>query len=81
MEALAQQLRDETGVAVDILQADLTDSGDLAKVEVRLRENHKIGILVSNPGKPGGNRCSAVIQIFMVEQWPTSRRSSSGAYQ
>lgn len=50
MEALAKKLRDETGVAVDILQADLTNPSDLAKVETRLREDHDIGILINNAG-------------------------------
>jgi len=50
MEALAGRLRQETGVAVDILRADLTDVGDLAHVEARLRDDHSIGILVNNAG-------------------------------
>ena len=33
MEALAQRLRREAGVAVDVLQADLTDATELAQVE------------------------------------------------
>lgn len=56
MEALATRLRAETGVAIDILRADLTDSGDLAAVEARLRNDSRIGILVNNAGMaaPGG---------------------------
>src|SRR5215475_8196861 len=50
METLADRLRCETGVAVDILQADLTDIGDLAQIEARLRDDHRIGILVNNAG-------------------------------
>jgi len=50
MEALAGRLRQETGVTVDILQADLTQAADLAKVETRLREDARIGILVNNAG-------------------------------
>src|SRR5215471_17603130 len=50
MEALADRLRRETGVAVDILRADLTDPGDLAQVETRLRDDHRIGVLVNNAG-------------------------------
>ena len=50
METLADRLRRETGVAVDILRADLTDPHDLAQVEARLREDHRIGILVNNAG-------------------------------
>jgi short-subunit dehydrogenase len=56
MEALADRLRRETGVAVDILRADLTDPRDLAQVEARLRDDHGIGILVNNAGTaPAGD--------------------------
>jgi uncharacterized protein len=50
METLANRLRRETGVAVDILRADLTDLRELAAVEARLRDDHRIGILVNNAG-------------------------------
>ncbi|MBV7521938.1 SDR family oxidoreductase [Ensifer sp. ENS12] len=50
MEAVASRLRQETGVTVDILQADLTQTTDLAKVETRLRDDARIGILVNNAG-------------------------------
>jgi uncharacterized protein len=56
MEALAARLGKETGVAVDVLPADLTDPADLARVESRLREDERIGILINNAGAaaPGG---------------------------
>ncbi|WP_029013328.1 SDR family NAD(P)-dependent oxidoreductase [Niveispirillum irakense] len=50
MEALAARLRQETGVAVDIIQADLTQAAELAVVETRLRDDARIGILVNNAG-------------------------------
>jgi len=50
MEALSERLRGETGVAVDILQADLTEPADLAVVESRLRDDARIGVLVNNAG-------------------------------
>lgn len=50
MEAVAARLRQETGVAIDILQADLTQAADLAVVEARLRDDVRIGILVNNAG-------------------------------
>lgn len=50
MEALAERLRRETGVAIDILQADLTDAGELAQVEERLRTDTRISILLNNAG-------------------------------
>ncbi|WP_176247642.1 SDR family NAD(P)-dependent oxidoreductase [Mesorhizobium australicum] len=50
LEALAARLRAETGVAVDILPADLTQPGDIAAVETRLRADRRIGVLVNNAG-------------------------------
>lgn len=50
MEALAARLRQENGVAIDIVQADLTQPAELAKVETRLRDDARIGILVNNAG-------------------------------
>lgn len=50
MEAVAARLRQENGVAIDIVQADLTQPAELAKVETRLRDDARIGILVNNAG-------------------------------
>ena len=50
MELLAARLREETGAAIDIIQADLTQPADLALVEARLRDDQRIGILVNNAG-------------------------------
>lgn len=50
LDALAQRLQEENGVKVDVLQADLTQSADLAMVEARLREDARIGILINNAG-------------------------------
>jgi short-subunit dehydrogenase len=50
LEALAERLRGETGVSVDILQADLTRADELARVETRLRADSRIGVLVNNAG-------------------------------
>jgi short-subunit dehydrogenase len=50
MEALAARLRQENGVAIDIIQADLTKAEELATVEARLRDDARIGILVNNAG-------------------------------
>ena len=56
MEALAARLRREAGVSVEVLPADLTAAADLARVEARLRDDDRIGILVNNAGMaaPGG---------------------------
>ena len=50
MEGLATRLRQETGVAIDIIPADLTRPAELAVVETRLRDDARIGILVNNAG-------------------------------
>ncbi|MBA2936572.1 SDR family oxidoreductase [Sphingomonas sp. CGMCC 1.13654] len=49
MEALAERLRGQTGVAIEIIGADLTLDTDLAKIEVRLAKGD-IGILINNAG-------------------------------
>ena len=50
LEALATRLRREHDVAVDVIAADLTQAGDLATIESRLRDDAQIGILVNNAG-------------------------------
>lgn len=50
MELLAERLRVETGVSVDVLKSDLTNSADLANVEQRLRDDSRIGVLINNAG-------------------------------
>ncbi|MGV3770955.1 MAG: SDR family NAD(P)-dependent oxidoreductase [Sphingobium phenoxybenzoativorans] len=54
LTALAERLRAETGVKVDVLAADLTNKADLAKVEARLREDETITTLVNNAGAATG---------------------------
>lgn len=50
LNALAARLRQNSGVAVDVLQADLTQPADLASVETRLTGDSSIGILINNAG-------------------------------
>ncbi|MDQ0738034.1 SDR family oxidoreductase [Pseudomonas sp. W4I3] len=50
LETLATALRDTHNVAVEVLQADLTQLSDLHTVEARLRDDAHIGILVNNAG-------------------------------
>lgn len=56
MEAMAADLRRETGATIDILPADLTKHDQLAAVEARLRDDAGIGILVNNAGASLGGR-------------------------
>jgi len=50
LDALAARLRDESGVNIDVVQADLTQAQDLARVEQRLAEDATIGVLINNAG-------------------------------
>ncbi len=50
LESLAARLRQETGVQVAVLRADLTVEADVAAVEARLREDASTGVLVNNAG-------------------------------
>lgn len=50
MTGLAQKLESETGSKVDTLTADLTNSGDVAKLEQILRDDPKVTVLVNNAG-------------------------------
>jgi short-subunit dehydrogenase len=56
METLATRLRAATGVAIEVLGADLTAAADLARVEGKLRDDDAITLLVNNAGAaaPGG---------------------------
>jgi uncharacterized protein len=50
LDTLAARLREESKVAVDVMQADLTSPTDLAELETRLRDDARIGILINNAG-------------------------------
>lgn len=50
MNALAESLREQSGITVDVVQADLTNAADLNAVETRLRDDSRIGVLINNAG-------------------------------
>ncbi|ACT06905.1 short-chain dehydrogenase/reductase SDR [Dickeya chrysanthemi Ech1591] len=50
LETLAAHLRQDYGVNVDVLPADLTQSSDLERVEKRLQEDARIDTLINNAG-------------------------------
>jgi uncharacterized protein len=50
LDALAARLREESNVAVEVLQADLTQPADLSALETRLRDDARIGVLINNAG-------------------------------
>ncbi|WP_373565192.1 SDR family NAD(P)-dependent oxidoreductase [Dickeya zeae] len=50
LNTLAVRLKEEFDIAVEVLQADLTQSADLAALEARLRDDSRISILINNAG-------------------------------
>jgi short-subunit dehydrogenase len=50
MEELAAKLRADTGVAVDVVAADLTNSDDVTRIEQRLIDDAAITLFVNNAG-------------------------------
>lgn len=50
LQALGAQLAHETGRSIETLTADLNEPADLARVEVRLRTDPRITLLVNNAG-------------------------------
>jgi short-subunit dehydrogenase len=55
LNALAERLRAETGVKVEVIKADLTNKADLVKLEARLATDAAITALVNNAGVAGSN--------------------------
>lgn len=50
LEQIAKRLREERGVAVEVLAADLTVSEELERVEKRIAEDPTLDLLVNNAG-------------------------------
>ena len=53
LNALAERLRAETGVKVEVIKADLTNKADLVKLEERLASDPGIATLINNAGVAG----------------------------
>ena len=70
LDALAARLRGECAVDIDVLQADLTNAQDLARVEQRLVDDTRIGVLVNNAGagQAGGfmQQTSATLESLLA---------------
>jgi uncharacterized protein len=65
LDSLATRLRSEARVEVDVIQADLTVTADLERVEARLRSDDRIGILVNNAGAAAeGTIAKADLEAF-----------------
>ena len=50
LDALASRISDETGRAVEVLEADLTKKEDLARIETILKQDARLTMLVNNAG-------------------------------
>lgn len=94
LNAVAERLRGESQVDIEVLGADLTASAGIEAVEARLREDERIAILVNNAGATVGGGfteqapvdVSALISLNIVSLTRLSRaivprlvRAGSGA--
>ncbi|MER9254860.1 SDR family NAD(P)-dependent oxidoreductase [Mesorhizobium sp. M0598] len=83
MMALGERLRSETGVAVEIVPADLTLDGDVAKIEQRLGADD-VTLLVNNAGMSlkGGileNGAPELSRIIALNMTAPTRLASAAA--
>lgn len=84
MEALAQNLRAETGCSVEVMPADLTDLGDVSRIADRLGSDASITMLVNNAGMSlnGGlldNGPEALVQLIALNMTaPTLLAAAAG---
>lgn len=53
LQSLAERLRTEAGISVEVLEADLSDAAGLEAVEQRLKRDDAITMLVNNAGIAG----------------------------
>ena len=84
LNALADRLRGETGVKVEVIKADLTDKGDLLKLEQRLATDSAITVLVNNAGVAGagdfvGSEPDAFEKMIQLNVVAVTRLASAAA--
>ena len=88
LNALATRLRDETGVKVEVLRADLSNADDIRRVEARLQADD-ITMLVNNAGvavagptiEMDPERLEAMIQLNVVVATRLARAVAPGLAQ
>lgn len=74
LEALAKELQDQTSVSVDVFSADLSNPGDLRRVEERMANDPMLAMLVNNAGfgaympfvELGPDRAEALICVQVI---------------
>ena len=84
LNALAERLRAETGVKVEVLRADLTDKADLVRLEDRLATDQAIEILVNNAGAAGsgpfaGGDRDVIDRLIQLNVTAVTRLASAAA--
>ncbi|HCP54444.1 MAG: SDR family oxidoreductase [Pseudomonadaceae bacterium] len=85
LQTLASKLSEESGVRVETLKADLTNSADLQIVEQRLRSDSVISLLVNNAGvavngtlaESSTEKTNALIQLNIVALTQLSAAAAS----
>lgn len=74
LDVLAARLRQSSGVAVEVMPADLADAGDIRRIEQHLRDDASIAMLVNNAGMAVSgpmlgsdpDRLEAMVQLNIV---------------
>ncbi len=84
LNTLAERLRAETGVQVEVIKADLTDKADLLKLEQRLETDKGITVLVNNAGVAGagdfvGSAPDAFEKMIQLNVVAVTRLASAAA--
>lgn len=84
LEKLAERLKREAGVGVEILRADLTRAADLQAVETKLRDDAGIEVLVNNAGAANwgaflGQSAEAASDIIAVNVTALTRLTAAVA--
>ena len=84
LEALAERLRREAGVSVEVLCADLTKVADLQALEARLRDDAAIETLINNAGAANwgpflGQSAEAAADIIALNVTALTRLSAAAA--
>jgi len=86
LEAIAAELRERYGAVVDVLQADLSKSRDIEKVEAAVSAAEDLDLLVNNAGFGSGGKFSRgdigpsvdMVQVHVVAAVRLTRAALSG---
>jgi uncharacterized protein len=84
LEALAEKLRSQTGVKVEVLGADLSVKTDVQRVEAKLKTDAAIGVLVNNAGiasfgPVAGSDPDAIERLIQINVVAATRLAAAAA--